>query len=95
MGWYIAEGIIVAIIAVFVSRNLAALISSAVIIPIIFWVIVAVVQMNSNPASAQQIAASTISQIISYFGDHLPGIVISDVFGTITGAVIGLFVSRE
>lgn len=95
MGWYIAEGIVVAIIAVFVSRNLAALISAAVIVPIIFWVIVAVAQMNANPASAQQIAGSTISQIINYFGDNLPGIVISDVFGTITGAVIGLFISRE
>ena len=95
MGWYIAGGIIVAIIAAFVSRNLAALISAAVIVPILFWVLVAVVQMNSNPASAQQVTDSTISQIINYFVDHLPRIVISDVFGTITGAVIGLFISRD
>jgi hypothetical protein len=94
MGWYIAEGIIVAIIAAFVSRNLAALISAAVIVPIIFWVLVAVIQMNSNPAAAQQIANSTITYITNYFGDHLPGIIISDVFGTITGAIIGLFVSK-
>jgi hypothetical protein len=95
VGWYVAEGIIVAIIAAFVSRNLAALISVAVIVPIIFWVIVAVAQMNANPANALQIANSSISQITRYFGDHLPGIVISDVFGTLTGAMIGLFVSRE
>jgi len=95
MGWYILEGIIVAIIAAFVSKNWAALISAAVMVPIIFWVIIAVTQMNANPANAPEIANSTISQITTYFGDHLPGIIISDVAGTLTGAVIGLFVLKE
>ena len=91
MGLYITEGILIAIIAIFVSRNIAALISAAVIVPLLFWFAVAVIQINSNPNSAQQITDSTISQMITYMGDHLPGIVISDVFGTITGAFIGLF----
>lgn len=91
MGWYITEGFLIAIIACFVSRNIAALISAAVIVPLIFWFVVAAIQINSNPSSAQQIADSTISQMVTYIGNHLPGIVISDVFGTITGAFIGLF----
>ncbi|MEQ4487475.1 MAG: hypothetical protein AAC993_01395 [Dehalococcoides mccartyi] len=95
MGWYIAESIVVAIIAAFVSKNLAALISVAVLVPIIFWVVVAIIQMNSDPAIAQQIADTTISRIINYFGDNLPGIVISDFFGTLVGSLIGLFISRE
>lgn len=89
VGFYIVEGIIMAIIAAFFSRSLVALLSAAVIVPLIFWVIVATTQMTNNPEAAQEIADTVSSQVFIYVRDRLPGIAISSAFGTITGIVIG------
>ena len=65
----------------------------AVVLPlIVIFIIGAFGILQSEPEVAQEIADSTIANIINYVIDKLPYIVISDVAGIIVGS---LFTKRE
>jgi hypothetical protein len=68
----------------------------AVILPIIVIALVGMLGMlQTDPATAQEIAASTTEAIINYVAEKLPYIVISDVAGIIFGGIASLFSRRR
>ena len=68
----------------------------AVVLPMIVIALMGMLGMlQSDPATAQEIASSTIEAIVNYTVEKLPYIVISDVAGIIVGGIVSLFTGRE
>ncbi|MCJ7425974.1 MAG: hypothetical protein MUO17_02375 [Dehalococcoidales bacterium] len=99
-------GITIAIVAwiatALLHQNIVALVStigiSFFLVPMLIIYLRGVVEMqsvSSNMTAMTDIANNTITRVMDYFGNHLPEIVVSDVAGTLVGAVAGLFMVKE
>jgi predicted PurR-regulated permease PerM len=65
-----------------------------VIVPIIIILIIFMVKFQLHPETTDQLAASTIDSIVNFFAKQLPYILLSEVAGTLFGAIIGKSSSR-
>ena len=88
---------VVFLLTIYFGDEIGKLIASAgsimVIMPVFLYFIFGMFGMlNSDPKTSQAIADSTITNIVNYVANQLPGIIISDIAGAIVGAVGGVIV---
>ncbi|MGD9117260.1 MAG: hypothetical protein PVJ08_00760 [Dehalococcoidia bacterium] len=60
-----------------------------VILPLLIMVVVYVVQSYFDPASAEELASSTINAMAEYIGEKLPYVILADFAGAIIGVIFG------
>lgn len=97
-----ATAIVVFILVKTENKKVGAWIGSAgtlfFILPIALIYLLGIAQMqsvSSNLSAMQQVADMTISRAITYFANNLPGEIVSELGGTIAGALIGIFSNRR
>ena len=73
-----------------ISTWFATVSATIIVMPIlVVFTFVALGMLNADPEAARAIASSTVEEVVSYFADKLPDIVISDLAGAIVGTVGG------
>jgi hypothetical protein len=60
----------------------------SVLLPLILIVVLGVSGILENSEGVGQVASDTISNIVRYMRDHLPGLVISAVAGAVVGFIL-------
>ena len=68
--------------------------TAMIVVPMIIMLIVFFIKVQLNPGVANELAAEAIDQIVTFFAEKLPFVLLSDVAGAIVGSIIGSFQRR-
>lgn len=68
--------------------------TAMIVVPVIIMLVVFFIKAQLNPEAINELAAETIDQIVTFFAENLPFVLLSDIAGTIVGCIIGSFQSR-
>lgn len=60
-----------------------------VMLPLLIMFVVFMVKSYCDPAAAEELASSTIDAMVTYIGENLPFIFLSEFAGTVVGAFTG------
>ena len=68
--------------------------TAMIVVPMIIMLIVFFIKAQLNPGAVNELGAETIDQIVTFFAEKLPFVLLSDVAGVIVGSIIGSFQRR-
>jgi predicted PurR-regulated permease PerM len=68
--------------------------TAMIVVPMIFLLIVFFIKAQLNPEAVNELAAKAIDQIVTFFAENLPFVLLSDVAGAIVGSIVGAFQRR-
>ena len=63
--------------------------TAMVILPLIFMLIVFMIQSQVHPEAIDQLASKTIDAMVLFVAEKLPFVILADVAGAIVGSIIG------
>ena len=68
--------------------------TAMIVVPMIIMLIVFFIKAQLNPGAANELATEAIDQIVTFFVEKLPFVLLSDVAGVIVGSIIGSYQRR-
>ena len=68
--------------------------TAMIVVPMIIMLIVFFIKVQLNPGAANELAAEAIDQIVTFFAEKLPFVILADVAGAFVGSIIGSFQRR-
>lgn len=68
--------------------------TAMIVTPMIIMLIVFFIKVQLDPGAANELGAETIDQIVTFFAEKLPFVLLSDVAGAIVGSIVGSFQRR-
>ena len=68
--------------------------TAMIVVPMIIMLIVFFIKAQFDPGAVNELAAETIDQIVTFFAEKLPFVLLSDVAGAIVGSIVGSFQRR-